>query len=250
MTGMSRTAVMLAMALITSCHRPNPLYAPDAGASVRPPDAALDSAASLDSTLMLDAAVAPDQPPVDAAAEVVTAADSPPDVVGVEALPLDVAPEAPRDALPEAPAACAPPVAGRCSDTCVLCRMACSIKPSGCVALIRSQGADTCGLPASPGCAALGVATSDLVTCQVGILRRQLELDKESCTRTLFDRLAREGCQEYIDKRRQRQPALDPSKPIAVAYVRESFTWNGDRDVQYHIDDTTCGLLGVPGSAP
>jgi hypothetical protein len=101
---------------------------------------------------------------------------------------------------------------------------------------------------AALGCGSIGVPLSDLTTCPIGILRRQLELFKQYCTTALWEKLGREGCQELIDRRRQ--PGLDPSKPIVVAFVREVFTATGQLGYSYHNDDTTCGALGVAGSKP
>jgi hypothetical protein len=162
----------------------------------------------------------------------------------------DVLPDASPDLAPPA-VVCSPPVGGSCNVACVFCSMACKPKPFGCTVLIRSQGPDPCAAnPPGIGCGTVGVARSDLTNCQIGIIRRQLELNKESCTVALWERLGREGCQEIISLGRQRQPPLDPTKPIVVAYTREIFTANGNYEYQYHIDDTTCGRLGVPGSAP
>jgi hypothetical protein len=169
------------------------------------------------------------------------ATDGPPDVMAEAASP-DLAPPA---------VVCSPPVGGSCNAACVLCSMACRPKPFGCTVLVRSQGPDPCmAVPAGIGCGTVGVARSDLTNCQIGIIRRQLELNKDSCTLALWQRLGREGCQEIISLGRHRQPPLDPTKPIVVAYTREIFTATGNYEYQYHIDDTTCGALGVPGSAP
>jgi hypothetical protein len=133
---------------------------------------------------------------------------------------------------------------GSSCTTCngMTCGGQCKAKVATCVALIRSQTGDSCFVPAAG--LACNAPKFDDRACQIGVITRKYIAEGAACDTATFNALGRDGCSFYVSN--NRQPGLDPTKPIAVSFTRESVDANGNISGALPSQgESDCRTLGV-----